>query len=446
MKEERYVAAIEISSSKIVGTIGRTRGGGELDVLAVEQEKGVESVRYGVIKNLEETSMRIARIIDRLQNRPGIAPRIISGLFVGLAGRSLRSISAESTINLPEETEINDEILDRLKKEALTKGIDVSLEVIDAIPRVFKVGHMHTTSPKGTIGNRIEAVYDLIVCRPELKRNLVRTLPDKLNIEINGVIVTSLACGHLYLTSEEKRLGCMLVDMGAETTSVSIYKDGHLSYFATLPLGGRNISRDLTTLSLLEERAEEIKITSGNAIAPETPSNLNLNGVRLSDVSNLIVARAEEIVINIVEQISLAEMKEKDLPGGIVLIGGAANLNGMIDLLGETSGLSVRRGKLPSYIRLEDSRASSADALEVISVLYAGATKTDISSLSMPQAAPVPETGLPNDTDTDEDRERESEIKKKKTKQRNNFLGILSDKMSRLFSAPDDEESDLIDE
>lgn len=445
MKEERYVAAIEISSSKIVGTIGRTRGGGELDVLAVEQEKGVESVRYGVIKNLEETSMRIARIVDRLQNRPGIAPRIISGFFVGLSGRSLRSITAEASINLPEETEINDEILDRLKKEALTKGIDVSLEVIDAIPRVFKVGHTLTTSPKGTIGNSIEAVYDLIVCRPELKRNLVRTLPDKLDIEINGVIVTALACGHLYLTSEEKRLGCMLVDMGAETTTVSIYKDGHLSYFATLPLGGRNISRDLTTLSLLEERAEEIKITSGNAIAPETPSNLNLNGVRLSDVSNLIVARAEEIVINIVEQISLAEMKEKDLPGGIVIIGGAANLNGMIDLLSETSGLSVRRGKLPSYIRLEDSRASSADALEVISVLYAGATKSDISSLKMPQAAPVPETGIPNDPEIESGRDRDTEEKKKKSKQRK-FLNILSDKMSRLFSAPDDDESDLIDE
>lgn len=438
MKEERYIAAIEISSSKIIGAIGKTRGAGELDVIALEQEKGVESVRYGVIKNLEETSMRIARVIERLQNRTGIAPRVISGVFVGLSGRSLRSIKAEASLTLPDETEINDEILARLKHEALTSGIDVSLEVVDAIPRVFKVGSITTTSPKGTIGNRITAVYDLIVCRPELKRNLERTLPDKLGISIKGMVVTALAYGQLILSTEEKRLGCMLVDMGAETTTVTIYKDGHLTYFATIPLGGRNITRDITSLSLLEERAEEIKITSGNAIAPDNISNLNLNGVKLSDVSNLIVARAEEIVANVLEQIVYADLKEKDLPGGIICIGGGANLQGMMDLLADTSGMTVRKGKLPGYVRIDDNR-QSMESLQVVSVLYAGATQSSESCLSMPKTEELPVNG-------DDYPEPEIEEKPKpKGPSKPSIFNKWRDKLSNMFSGPEDDDSDLLE-
>ena len=164
-------------------------------------------------------------------------------------------------INLPDDTEINDDILRRLRDQALSTAIDSSLEVVDAIPRVYMVGKSETRSPKGAIGNKIHATFDLIVCRPELRRNLQRTISDKLDININGFVVTALSTAQVLLTSEEKRLGCMLVDMGAETTTVSIYKDGSLRYFATLPMGGRNITRDITSLSLLEERAEDIKIT-----------------------------------------------------------------------------------------------------------------------------------------------------------------------------------------
>ena len=100
MTEDRYVAAIEISSSKIVAVVGKVRPDGQLCIIASEQEKGVESVRYGVIRNLEETSMRISRILSLLERKPAVAPRRITGLFVGLSGLSLRSIPTRVSINL----------------------------------------------------------------------------------------------------------------------------------------------------------------------------------------------------------------------------------------------------------------------------------------------------------------------------------------------------------
>lgn len=444
MNEDRYVAAIEISSSKIIAAVGNMHSDGRLDIIATEQERGVESVRYGIIQNLEETSLRINRVLDRLQRKPAVAPKVIKSLYVGLSGRSLRSIRTEVEINLPDETEINDDILRRLREQALTTAIDASLEVVDAIPRVYYVGKSETRSPKGAIGNKIRAIFDLIVCRPELRRNLTRTISDKIGIPVCGFVVTALSTAQVILTSEEKRLGCMLVDMGAETTTVSIYKDGSLRYFATLPLGGRNITRDITSLNLLEERAEEIKITMGNAEARDTSSTLNMNGIRMSEVANRIVARSEEIVANIIEQLKYAGMKDKDLPAGLVCIGGGTKLNGMLELLGRQIDLPVRKGILPNYIRLEDSKPTSVEVLQVASVLYSGASESEDECLEMPGSQQLPITGEGN-AEEEEYREEEETERRRKPKNQNSIWGKMQKRISEIFSNPDEDDSDLLE-
>lgn len=443
MSEERYIAAIEISSSKIIAAVGRTAGEGHLDVIAVEQEKAIDAVRYGIIQNLEETSVRVARIIERLEANPEIKPAKIAGLIVGLSGRSLRSIKSEVSLNLPDDTEITDDILMRLRSDAMRAAIDSSLEVVDAVPRVYRVGKTETHSPKGTVGNYIQGTFDLIVCRPELKRNLTRVIPDKLGIRIEGFVVTALAAGHLILTPDEKRLGCMLVDMGAETTTVSIYRKGGLMYLATLPLGGRNITRDIQSLNVLEEHAEDMKITSGNAMPRET-SQLNLNGVRYSEVSSIVVERAGEIVANVVQQMEYAGLKETDLPGGIILMGGASRLQGIDDLLALQSNLPVRQGKFPPYVEFEDRSLQTGETEEIVSIMYAGATLGQCNCLEEPHKAELPESDdfdLPAADDVGDDIPEE---KPKKGKKPNRFIRGFRDRLSNLFSGPMDN-SELID-
>ncbi len=444
MSEQRYVAAIEISSSKIMAVVGKAREAGQLDIIACEQEKGVEAVKYGVIQNLEETALRINRIINKIQHNPAVAPRKISGVFVGLSARSVRSISTEVRIQLPEETEITEEILNNLKTQALHTAIDSSLEVVDAVPRIYTVGITETASPKGMVGNSISAVFDLIVCRPEIRRNLQRTIQDKLGLRIEGMAVTALSVGQLILTPEQRRLGCMLVDMGAETTTVTIYKGGHLRYFATLPLGGRNITRDMTSEKMLEERAEDIKLTSGNAIARENPTTLNFHGVSMDKVANIIVARAEEIVANIVEQIDYAELKEQDLPAGIICIGGGSKLAGMLDLLSTKSGLSVKRGTLPLYIKVEDPKASSSEIIEIASVLYSGAMESDIECVEDPKAEELPVTGTA--PEEEEEKEEKLKVRKPKKEKKRGWLNSFSEKIAGIFVGPDMDDSDLFDE
>lgn len=83
---------------------------------------------------------------------------------------------------------------------------------------------------------------------------------ERLRLSVNDIFVRPLVEADLVLYPEEKRQGCMLVDFGADTTTVSIYKNGVLNYLSTIPMGSRNITRDITALNYLEERAEELKI------------------------------------------------------------------------------------------------------------------------------------------------------------------------------------------
>lgn len=101
MNKDRYIAALEISSSKVIGAVGISGRSGQLEIIAVEQEKSTDTVRYGQIQNTEETSTMTNYVLERLERRPGIAPREITGVYVGLSGRSLRSIPTDVSLSLP---------------------------------------------------------------------------------------------------------------------------------------------------------------------------------------------------------------------------------------------------------------------------------------------------------------------------------------------------------
>lgn len=434
--KESYIAAIEIGSSKITGAVGVYDENGTLKVLAVDQEESKDSVRYGIINNPEEVSSRVMRIIERLEANPAVAPRTVSKVFVGLSGRSMRSIPSDVHLIFPEETEITNEILQNLRTDATSVALDSNQEILAVVPRYYQVDGLDTSSPKGAMGKSVAAMFDLIVGRSELKRNIQRAFSFRTGLEIKGMIITPLAAADIVLSDEEKRLGCMLVDFGAETTSVSIFRKGSLCYFATLPLGGRNITRDLTTLNILEERAEEIKCESGRAIARETPSTLNLNGIKLSDVSNLVVARAEEIVANVVAQVDYAGLKEKDLPAGIVCIGAGAHLNGMLELLENQSGLNARMGHLPANIQAVEPRSKRHDSLQAAAILYAGALTGADDCLRMPPEENPDET---EETAPETPKTPEEPTEGKVGK----FFRGISSKLTNMFGSNIDDDSEL---
>jgi len=447
MNKEKYIAAFEIGSSKITVAVGRAGDDGRLSIIAVEQEHTVECVCHGVIQNVEETASILSSLIARIEKRTGISPRKITKAYVGLEGRSLRNVPREISMTLSEDTEITEEIIERLRQDALHAHIDSSLEVIDAVPCTYFVNKSETRNAIGTFGSSIRARYQLIAARPKLRKLTERVVRDKAGISVAGMVVTPLAVADLILTSEEKRLGCMLVDMGAETTTVAIFRGGALFYLAVLPMGGRSITTDITSLNLLEERAEEIKTTSGNAIPGPNPSTLNLDGVKLSDVADLVAARAEEIVANIIEQITYAGITDKQLPGGIVTIGGGFNLNRMAELLKRQSGLNnVRRGTLPPTVTIEDIKAPTYEAIEVASIMHTGMKPEAPQCLEIPVRQELPAEEF---TYTEEESEslhqRPKEPQQRERTRRFGLIDSIRSGLSNMFRTADEDDDTEID-
>lgn len=367
--EEKLIVALEIGSSKVKGAIGSVDPAGTVTVNAVEEEKIIDSVRYGLIRNVAEVADAVSAVIKRLEARkPGYK---VTGVYVALGGRSLRSDVIEAERRLPGEMEITQAMIEDLFSDALSRQLD-DRKIIDVTPREFRIDNAPTIRPVGTYGHHLEAKLNIISLRSQIWNNLNLVINKRLGLKINGFYVRQLAEADLVLTSEEKRLGCVFVDFGAETTTVSVYKHGVLQYLSTVPLGSRNITRDICALNHLEEHAEELKIRGGNAqpSAEQSAAGAYVSGGQdYTEVNNYISARAGEIIANIAERIKAAGFNPDQLPADIVIVGRGALLTNFNQRLGADTGMKVRAGHPGTRIRVNDSRITPADAIDVIATL-----------------------------------------------------------------------------
>lgn len=398
--EEKYIAALEIGSSHIRAAVGTVDDSGYLTLLAVEEEHAVDVVRYGIVQNVDEVSNRIKRLILRLENYPSISPRKIKGVYVGIGGRSTASTSREVIRQFDEETDITAHIIDQIKEEAKANGL-TERTVIDVLPKDFVVDNFECPNPIGTLGKNIRADINLITCRPKILRNLDIAIAERQQLAVKDRFVRQISIADLVLTGDEKQLGCMLVDFGAETTTVSIYRGGSLRYLATLPLGSRNITRDVMVLNnITEERAEELKRALGDAMNEEPNFRKSDFDGDATKVNSGIRARAGEIVANILEQVKYAGYSlPNDMAGGIVVVGSGAKLKGFIDLLAEQSKVKVHLGALPNTIRITDTRLQNTGMIDIIALLNA-ATHNPAECMEKPvTTTPAPDPFVDGEDD-----------------------------------------------
>lgn len=367
MIKTQYIAALEIGSSKIVGAIAEKSPSGYVEVKHLEVEKLVNSVRHGCIQNVENTKGAINNIIKKLENR---VDGTIEEVYVGFSGRSLHSEPTEVNHNLDATVPITDEVLNRIVREAGKDPIK-NYETIDVVPRTYYVDKNETKNPSGQFGSNINIKLNLIVAKPTLKLNLDRVMSG--GTRVKDYLVTPLVVADEILEPSERSLGCMLVDIGAETTTVSIYKDGSLVYLTTLPMGGRNITRDITTgLNILEDTAERVKKNISNPLEKNV-EKVSIEGVSSSDASNYIVARTGEIIANIKQQIQYAGVKMVDLHN-IVLIGGGSQLQGIARRLGDEMKLRVRMGTYPKGLNILDHNINRAEYVQIFALLSKAAS------------------------------------------------------------------------
>ncbi|MDE7335090.1 MAG: rod shape-determining protein [Muribaculaceae bacterium] len=387
-QNSNYIVAVEIGSSKIKGAVGKVDPSGILTVKGIEEEhQHPNHVRHGCVQNVKEVANELNRVITKLNNY--ISPAKISAVYLGVGGRSMKSTPANLQMALADDTEVTHEMVESLLSRAAV--IEANTERLAVEPVEFRInGKGKSDEPVGELAHDLAVTVNVVSCRTQLLRNLKLSVSEKLNLPINGYIVRPMALADLVLISEERRCGTMLVDCGAETTTVAIYKGARMHYLATIPLGSRHITRDLMSINPLEERAEEIKRTIGDAHPDEAHRSSLPEEIDNSKINNIVIARASEIIANITAQIGYAKMSASDLPGGIVIVGGGAMLKGFAEALAQSTGMNVRRGSLPATVRLAGNKISTSEDLDVISLLYYLSRQPHVSPCAVKPEPPKP--------------------------------------------------------
>lgn len=379
--ETKTVAAIEIASSKVKGALGQIDSEGHLTILAVEEISGINNVRYGRVQNVREVSADINEIIHRLEETPGVKPRRIIGLGVSLGGRSLSGVPASASLRFPQGCEITEKQVTRLAHEA-ARDLMGDRPIEATVPRVFYVNNVLVRNPVGNFGESFRGEFMLISCGKETRQNLDRIKYEDIPDENISYIIRPTAIADMVLTPEEKELGAAVVDLGAETTTVAVYKDGTPAFLCTIPMGARLMTLDLSTgLSLTEESAEQLK----------------KNYSRNPDVANgelvegYINARAGEIAANVLAQLSSAGFNASSL-SGIVITGGGANCKEFASQLTAQGKTSVRRAVMPEGLLFRTGGRNNPDNIDIVALLWSAARKLRYNCLSeLPQPEPEPD-------------------------------------------------------
>lgn len=425
--DEKYIIAIELSGTSVRGAAARVGAKGSVpEIIAAETADNAACVQYGRVQNLIEAANHTSYVIKKLENNPALRQGKITSVYVALAGRTLSTVKTTAEISLPTEMEMTEELLRRLYRDA-TRTIAPDRSVLKVMPRKFIVDSHPVTNPVGAMGSKFKGEFTVVVCSPVNRRNLELVMDERLNMPVAGYIVTPLAEAAMVLTEEEKQLGCVMVDFGAHTTTISIYKDRSLQYIATLPLGSKNITRDLAAgLSLTDERAELTKCTLGAAVTKPNSS------AEANRVNGYVQARLGEILANIVAQIGFAGFKLSDLAGGMVILGGAVKMKFFAQFVEQQTKIKVRQASAGASLNLALGITATAELLPLFSIVNMAAARADMVSCielpatevediadDEPDTASADEDDNYDDADDDENWDRDDdEVERRRIEQR----------------------------
>jgi len=362
--EPKTVVALEIASSKIKGAVGSIEPDGRLTVLAVEETPANNNVRYGRVQNIREVSDAIADIIDRLEASRNVLPAKVCGALVAVGGRSVMGAPTTASLRFKRECEITESLVQRLIFEA-TRDYVGERYIVDTLPRTF---YVNNTAVKKAVGNFAETLrgdFTMVTCGKETRQNLERLKYGNIESDHINYRLRATAIADLVLSSDEKEVGCMLVDFGAETCTVSIYREGTLAFLSTVPMGSRLITTDIMAgLGVTEEAAENFKTTLA------TLGEKTGTGVNAVEIDGYVRARAGEIAANILNQLTVSGMAGNI--SKIVLTGGGAKLPEFATMLSNQAKLPVRVADMPGDIIFRTPGRNNPDNIDIVALLWAG--------------------------------------------------------------------------
>ncbi len=376
-KDDRLVVGLDIGTTKICTIVAECGNGGPPEIIGLGTSPS-RGLRKGVVVNIELTVDSIKRAVEEAELMAGVE---VDSVFAGIAGGHIKGFNSRGVIAISgKNREVTQADIDRVIEAAKAIAIPVDREVIHVLPQEFIIDDQGgIKEPLGMSGIRLEAEVHIVTGAVTSAQNLIKCI-NRAGLEVQDIVLQQLASSEASLTSDEKELGIILIDIGGGTTDIAVFVEGSIWHTAVLPLGGDHLTNDIAIgLRTPTAEAEEIKKKYGCALASlvkgdetiEVPSVGSRRPRVLSRqmLCEIIQPRLEEIFTLVGQEVKRAGYDEA-VAAGVVLTGGASIMEGVPELAEQIFDLPARRGFPTGVTGLVDVISSPIYATGVGLVLY----------------------------------------------------------------------------
>ncbi len=345
------IASLDIGATKVCCMIGCIDDQGQVTILGagIGPPTGLEA---GTVTDMGSMVRGVSRAVEEAEELAGVR---VEGMFVGLASGSLRGTTSRGIVSIGREgREISGRDVHKVIQVAKVVAMRSDQEVIHALPQEFIIdGQNGVKNPVGMFGSRLESEVYIVTGSIATPATNALDCVNQAGFEVEGVIVEPLAASEAVITPGEKKLGVVLVDLGAETTNVAAFVRGNIKHTKTIPVGADRITLDIASaLHVTPPVAEEMKRQYGAVVRkPASARTAKSRKTKLDEAAKSQRVLAEIIEPRIAETFRFVgkEVRGRGFPeligAGVVLTGGGAMLDGATEAASSFFNLPTRIGR-----------------------------------------------------------------------------------------------------
>jgi len=352
--EKNLIVGLDIGTSKVVAIVGEVMLDGELEVIGIGSHPS-RGLKKGVVVNIESTVHSIQRAIEEAELMAGCQ---IHSVYAGIAGSHIRSLNSHGIVAIRDK-EVTPGDIERVIDAARAVAIPADQKILHILPQEFVIDNQGgIREPVGMSGVRLEAKVHMVTGAVSAAQNIIKCVR-RCGLEVDDIILEQLASSYSVLTEDEKELGVCIVDIGGGTTDIAVFTEGSIRHTAVIPIAGDQVTNDIAVaLRTPTQHAEEIKIKYACALTQMASAEESIEVPSVGDraprrlarhtLAEVVEPRYEELLTLI--QAELRRSGFEDLiAAGIVLTGGSAKIEGLVDLAEEVFHMPVRLG-VPQYV------------------------------------------------------------------------------------------------
>lgn len=341
MAQPHIITGLDIGSSSIRAVVLQSSPDGSWQIIGAS-EQPAEGMAKGMVTNIEDLVSSISQCLEQAERMTGLP---VERAVVGISGTHIKTLASTGVVAVAKaDKEITEEDVDRAIEAAQAVATPANYEILHVIPKDFTIdGQPGVKDPVGMTGIRLEVATQIIMGLSSQVKNLTKCVY-RTGVDIDDLVFGILATAESTLVKKQKELGVVLVNLGAQTTSMIVYEEGDVLQTAVLPIGSNHITADLAIgLRIAMETAETLKLEAAQAdadkvnkrdevdLAKFSVSDQERTMIPLKQIAEIVQARSEEI-FSLVDKELKKINRSGLLPSGVVLTGGGAKLPGLLEL------------------------------------------------------------------------------------------------------------------